>query len=46
MKKMLSELESAVVIPTQTIGFYNSKKAQDNLLFGVVIPTQTIGFYN
>jgi len=35
-----------VVIPTQTIGFYNSQYLELKKLDEVVIPTQTIGFYN
>ena len=37
----------SVVIPTQTIGFYNMKEKNSEVATkAVVIPTQTIGFYN
>ena len=35
-----------VVIPIQTIGFYNSAPPLVTLSVKVVIPIQTIGFYN
>ena len=35
-----------VVIPTQTVGFYNKQYLTELAKQGVVIPTQTVGFYN